>query len=102
MRLIDADNLGIGLCNPDLMLDRAYAAGWNGVIRIINDAPTIGWTDAKTEKPPDGEIVIARVRLRSGRMAPYVDRLEHNGTWSLQGWIYERAPIVHSWMKVPE
>lgn len=60
------------------------------------------WTDAKAEKPPEGEIVIARVRLRSGRLAPYVARLEHNGTWSLQGWIYERAPIVHSWMKVPE
>lgn len=41
MRIIDADALGVGRCNPDVMLDRAYAAGWNGIINIINDAPTI-------------------------------------------------------------
>lgn len=41
MRLINADALGIGRCNPDIMTNRAYAAGWNGVVNIINDAPTI-------------------------------------------------------------
>lgn len=43
MRLIDADALGIGRCNPDAFpLDtRAYCAGWNGVIGLIEQAPTI-------------------------------------------------------------
>lgn len=41
MRLIDADVLGIGLCNPDIFMDRAYAAGWNGVVRLLQSAPTI-------------------------------------------------------------
>lgn len=41
MRLIDADELGVGRCNPDVMVDKAYAAGWNGVVGIINNAPTI-------------------------------------------------------------
>lgn len=43
MRLIDADALGIGRCNPDeFPLDnRAYCAGWNGVIGLIERAPTV-------------------------------------------------------------
>lgn len=41
MRLIDADALGIGLCNPDIFMDRSYAAGWNGVVRLLQSAPTI-------------------------------------------------------------
>ena len=28
-------------CNPEVMLDPAYAAGWNGLLNIINSAPTI-------------------------------------------------------------
>ena len=41
MRLIDADALGVGRCNPDVILDPAYAAGWNGLLNIITAAPTI-------------------------------------------------------------
>ena len=41
MRTIDADGLGVGRCNPDVMLDPAYAAGWNALLGIINSAPTI-------------------------------------------------------------
>ena len=40
VRLIDADALGIGRCSKDL-LPAAYCAGWNGVINLIEDAPTI-------------------------------------------------------------
>ena len=40
-RLIDRDSLGVGRCNPDVMLDPAYAAGWNGLLNIINSAPTL-------------------------------------------------------------
>lgn len=43
MRLIDADALGIGRCNPDAfpLEGRAYCAGWNGVINLIEQAPTV-------------------------------------------------------------
>lgn len=41
MRPIDVDALGVGLCNPDAFMDRAYAAGWNGVVRLLQSAPTI-------------------------------------------------------------
>lgn len=41
MRLIDADSLGVGRCNPDIMRDRAYAAGWNGLLNIVNNAKTV-------------------------------------------------------------
>lgn len=41
MRLIDADALGIGESNPEVMIDRARAEGWNEVINLIESAPTI-------------------------------------------------------------
>lgn len=42
-RLIDANALDIGRCNPDLLPfgNRPYAAGWNGVVNIIDNAPTV-------------------------------------------------------------
>ena len=39
MALIDRDALGVGHCNPNSMLDSAYAVGWNGLLNIINSAP---------------------------------------------------------------
>ena len=44
-RLIDANALGIERCNPDLLpFDyRSYAAGWNGVVNIIENAPPPPW-----------------------------------------------------------
>ena len=44
MRLIDADALGIGRCNPDIFENKAYAAGWNAAVDMIENAPTV---DAK-------------------------------------------------------
>ena len=41
MRLIDADALGVGPCNPDVFKHPEYAHGWNSLLDIINDAPTI-------------------------------------------------------------
>ena len=41
MRLIDADELGIGKANPDVFENKAYADGWNSAIDIINAAPTV-------------------------------------------------------------
>ena len=40
MRLIDADALGVGRCSKDV-LPAAYCAGWNGLIELIEKAPTI-------------------------------------------------------------
>ncbi len=43
MRLIDVDELGIGMCNPDVFLgeNRLYAEGWNQAIKLLQNAPTI-------------------------------------------------------------
>lgn len=40
MRLIDADDLGVGRCSKDV-LPAAYCAGWNGLIGLIEKAPTV-------------------------------------------------------------
>ena len=40
MRIIDADALGVGRCSKDILPD-AYCAGWNGLIEMIEKAPTI-------------------------------------------------------------
>ena len=40
MKLIDADALGVGRCSKDI-LPAAYCAGWNGLIELIEKAPTI-------------------------------------------------------------
>ena len=39
-RLIDAEALGVGRCSKDV-LPAAYCAGWNGLIGLIEKAPTI-------------------------------------------------------------
>ena len=40
MRLIDVDALGVGRCSKDV-LPEAYCAGWNGLIDLIEKAPTV-------------------------------------------------------------
>lgn len=40
MRLIDADALGVGRCSRDV-LPADYCAGWNGLIRLLEKAPTV-------------------------------------------------------------
>ena len=39
-RLIDVDALGVGRCSKDV-LPEAYCAGWNGLIDLIEKAPTV-------------------------------------------------------------
>lgn len=69
-RLIDADALGIGRCDPDAfpLQDRGYCAGWNGVISLIEQAPTVdavpvvrgwwkGYTHSALVRWKDGEPV---------------------------------------------
>lgn len=40
MRLIDVDELGVGRCSKDV-LPAAYCAGWNGLLGLIEKAPTL-------------------------------------------------------------
>ena len=40
MRLIDVDELGVGRCSKDI-LPAAYCAGWNGLLGLIENAPTV-------------------------------------------------------------
>lgn len=40
MRLFDADELGVGRCSKDV-LPAAYCAGWNGLLGLIEKAPTV-------------------------------------------------------------
>ena len=40
MRMIDADALEVGRCSKDV-LPEAYCAGWNGLIDLIEKAPTV-------------------------------------------------------------
>lgn len=42
MRLIDADNLGVGKANPDTFERKDYANGWNSALQAITEAaPTV-------------------------------------------------------------
>lgn len=40
MKLVDVDDLGVGRCNKDV-LPAAYCAGWNGLLGLIEKAPTV-------------------------------------------------------------
>ena len=40
MRLVDVDELGVGRGNKDV-LPAAYCAGWNGLLGLIDNAPTV-------------------------------------------------------------
>ena len=40
MRLIDVDNLGVGRCSRDVV-PAVYCAGWNGLLGLIEKAPTV-------------------------------------------------------------
>lgn len=40
MRMIDVDDLGVGRCSKDV-LPAAYCAGWNGLLGLVEKAPTV-------------------------------------------------------------
>lgn len=40
MRLVDVDDLGVGRCSRDV-LPASYCAGWNGLLGLIEKAPTV-------------------------------------------------------------
>ena len=39
--LIDRDALGVGPANPKVFENPAYADGWNALLKIINQAPSV-------------------------------------------------------------
>lgn len=41
MKLIDLDALGIGMANPAMFENRAYADGWNSLFSILQHAPAV-------------------------------------------------------------
>ena len=38
-RYICIEDLGIGMCNPDVFEDKGYAKGWNAAVKLIESAP---------------------------------------------------------------
>ena len=40
MNLVDIDKLGVGRCSKDV-LPAAYCAGWNGLLGLLEKAPTV-------------------------------------------------------------
>ena len=67
MRLIDVDDLGVGRCSRDI-LPAAYCAGWNGLLGLIENAPTVDavavtrckdckYADGKKESPAEKRYV---------------------------------------------
>ena len=40
MRLIDVDDLGVGRCSKNV-LPAAHCAGWNGLLGLVEKAPTV-------------------------------------------------------------
>ena len=40
MRLIDVDELGVGRCSREVV-PAVYCAGWNGLLGLIEKAPTV-------------------------------------------------------------
>lgn len=40
MKLVDVDDLGVGRCSKDV-LPAVYCAGWNGLLGLIEKAPTV-------------------------------------------------------------
>ena len=65
MRLIDADALGVGRCSRDV-LPADYCAGWNGLIRLLEKAPTVDavpvvhgrWDDSGRYTFPGGSTAV--------------------------------------------
>lgn len=65
MRLIDVDDLGVGRCSKDV-LPAAYCAGWNGLIGLIEKAPTVDavqvvhgrWDDSGRYTFPSGATAV--------------------------------------------
>lgn len=76
MRLIDADALGVGRCSRDV-LPADYCAGWNGLIRLLEKAPTVDAVPVvhgRWEKEPSsywrwtssGAVAVTRTTYRCG------------------------------------
>lgn len=93
MRLIDADELGVGRCSKDV-LPAAYCAGWNGLLGLIEKAPTVDavvvtrckdcvhWDDDPdtygTDDGPKGKCMKSFETMRADGFCSYGDPKEGN------------------------
>lgn len=101
MRLIDADALGVGRCSKDV-LPAAYCAGWNGLINLIETAPTIDpeslrpqWIPVTERLPKEHQPVLF---CRKGGNVDAGCRIE-NGWWKSYG---IKVKSVTHWMPLPK
>ena len=93
MRLIDVDELGVGRCSKDV-LPAAYCAGWNGLLGLIEKAPTVDavivtrcegcvhWDDDPdtygANDGPKGKCMKSFETMRADDFCSYGERKENN------------------------
>lgn len=93
MRLIDVDDLGVGRCSKDV-LPAAYCAGWNGLLGLIEKAPTVDavivtrcegcihWDDDPdtygANDGPKGKCMKSFETMRADDFCSYGERKENN------------------------
>lgn len=93
MRLIDVDDLGVGRCSRDV-LPAAYCAGWNGLLGLIEKAPTVDavivtrcedcvrWDDDPdtygADGGPKGKCMKSFETMRADDFCSYGERKENN------------------------
>lgn len=113
MRLIDVDDLGVGRCSKDV-LPAAYCAGWNGLLGLIEKAPTVDAVpvvyckDCKQGMAKQSEYLKRReaewnaVFNAGAAMAMQfaMDTLQM-ALHQTEGWDYDRIMrITHNWVAV--
>lgn len=67
MRLIDADALGVGLCSQDI-LPADYCAGRNGLIRLLENAPTVDAVPVARFQEREKAVVQLRKKWQAAEM----------------------------------
>lgn len=84
MRLIDADALGVVRCGKDI-LPAAYCAGWNGLVNLIEQAPTIDAVhvvrckDCNKRDTSWCPMYYARLRMEDNDFCSYGERKDGEG-----------------------
>lgn len=93
MKLVDIDDLGVGRCSKDV-LPAAYCAGWNGLLGLIEKAPTVDavvvtrckdcvhWDDDPdtygADDGPKGKCMKSFETMRADDFCSYGERKENN------------------------
>ena len=113
MRLIDADALGVCRCSKDV-LPAAYCAGWNGLINLLQAAPTVDATPTVrwipvTERLPEyaARVLVTDVRAELHYVGSWTrEKDPDNGSncWVDCGFPVGSYPVdaVTHWAPLPE